>query len=138
MGKELSNTEAILKNWLGQGVEEDPPKSRIEKLLVQIRDEGGGGGGGTTDYTSLTNKPKINNVELLGNKSLADIGVTNAITSATYTKSEIDTALAGKSAVTVDANGNLFIDGNQIWAVLTSAEYAALAEKTLPFYFIKE
>lgn len=137
MGKELSNTEAILKNWLGQGVEEDPPKSRIEKLLVQIRDEGGGGGG-TTDYTDLTNKPKINNVELLGNKSLADIGVTSAIASATYTKSEIDTALAGKSTVTIDVNGNLFVDGNQIWAVLTSAEYAALATKTLPFYFIKE
>jgi hypothetical protein len=53
MGKELSNTEAILKNWLGQGVQEDPPKSRIEKLLVQIRDEGGGGGGFTPTQAQL-------------------------------------------------------------------------------------
>ena len=32
-------------------------------------------GGGTSDYTNLTNKPKINNVELNGNKSLNDLGI---------------------------------------------------------------
>ena len=31
--------------------------------------------GGTTDYTDLENKPKINNVELSGNKSLNDLGI---------------------------------------------------------------
>lgn len=31
--------------------------------------------GGTSDYTDLTNKPKINNVELNGNKSLNDLGI---------------------------------------------------------------
>lgn len=31
--------------------------------------------GGTYDYTDLTNKPKINNVELNGNKSLNDLGI---------------------------------------------------------------
>ena len=35
----------------------------------------GGGGGGTSDYADLTNKPKINNVELVGNKSLNDLGI---------------------------------------------------------------
>lgn len=60
-------------------------------------------------------------------------GSTNPVTSG-----GVYTALAGKSTVTVNANGNLFIDGNQIWAVVTSAEYEALATKTLPFYFIKE
>ena len=35
----------------------------------------GGGGGGTSDYTDLTNKPKINNVELNGNKSFNDLGI---------------------------------------------------------------
>ena len=34
-----------------------------------------GGSGGTSDYTQLTNKPKINNVELNGNKSLNDLGI---------------------------------------------------------------
>lgn len=32
-------------------------------------------GGGTTDYALLENKPKINGVELLGNKSLTDLGI---------------------------------------------------------------
>ncbi len=31
------------------------------------------GGGGTTDYEELTNKPKINDVELVGNKTSADL-----------------------------------------------------------------
>lgn len=33
------------------------------------------GGGGTSDYTQLTNKPKINNVELNGNKTSSDLGL---------------------------------------------------------------
>ena len=32
-------------------------------------------GGGTPDYPDLTNKPKINNVELSGNKSAVDLGL---------------------------------------------------------------
>lgn len=36
-----------------------------------------GGGGGTSDYTDLTNKPQINSVTLIGNKSLDDIGIYN-------------------------------------------------------------
>lgn len=36
---------------------------------------GDGGSTGTTDYTQLTNKPQINNVELQGNKTLAELGV---------------------------------------------------------------
>lgn len=37
--------------------------------------EQGGGGGGTSDYTLLTNKPKINGVELTGNKTLASLSI---------------------------------------------------------------
>ena len=33
------------------------------------------GGGGTTDYSQLTSKPKINNVELNGNKTTSDLGI---------------------------------------------------------------
>lgn len=36
---------------------------------------GGGGSGGTTDYELLENKPQINGVELLGNKSLSELGI---------------------------------------------------------------
>jgi len=35
----------------------------------------GHGGGGSSDYTELTNKPKINNVELDGNKTAHDLGL---------------------------------------------------------------
>lgn len=35
----------------------------------------GGGGGGTTNYNNLTNKPQINGVELSGNKTSDDLGI---------------------------------------------------------------
>lgn len=35
----------------------------------------GGGGSGTSDYTELENKPSINDVVLLDNKSLTDLGI---------------------------------------------------------------
>ena len=34
-----------------------------------------GGGGGTSDYNALTNKPQINGVELSGNKTSDDLGI---------------------------------------------------------------
>ena len=33
--------------------------------------------GGTNDYDKLKNKPKINGVELIRNKSFSDLGMTN-------------------------------------------------------------
>lgn len=36
---------------------------------------GSGGGGGTDDYEKLSNLPKINSVELKGNKSISDLGI---------------------------------------------------------------
>lgn len=53
------------------------------------------GGGGTSDYTDLTNKPKINGVTLAGNKSLSEIGAADA--SETYTDAEVDGLLAEKA-----------------------------------------
>ena len=35
------------------------------------------GGSGTTNYNDLLNKPSINGVDLVGNKTLADLGITN-------------------------------------------------------------
>lgn len=43
--------------------------------LEQIKNLAGGGSGGTSNYEDLTNKPKINNVELTGNKSLTDLSI---------------------------------------------------------------
>lgn len=43
----------------------------------------GGGGGGTTDYEDLENLPKINDVELKGDLSLADLGIQGELTAGT-------------------------------------------------------
>lgn len=42
---------------------------RVEAL------EQGGGGGGTTNYNNLTNKPKINGVEIKGNLTTDDLDI---------------------------------------------------------------
>ena len=42
-----------------------------------------GGGSGTTDYEDLSNKPQVNSVELVGNKSLDDLGIMPASLSKT-------------------------------------------------------
>lgn len=47
--------------------------------VAKAIEEGGGGGGGSTDYADLNNKPKINNVELSGNKSPSDLGLASEI-----------------------------------------------------------
>lgn len=50
--------------------DEDDNETSLRDALAS-----GGGGGGTTDYTKLSNKPKINNVELTGDKSLEDLDI---------------------------------------------------------------
>ena len=47
-------------------------------ILNSKIEEGGSGTGGTTNYNNLQNKPKINNVELTGNKTLEDLGIQEA------------------------------------------------------------
>lgn len=50
--------------------------------------QGPAGSGGTTDYKSLENKPTINGVELIGNKTSGDLKM--------YTQEEVDYMLADK------------------------------------------
>lgn len=53
------------------------PITREEAYLAFIAENGGGGGGGggTTNYNSLINKPKVDNNELVGNKTAAQLGL---------------------------------------------------------------
>ena len=41
-----------------------------------IHSVGGGGTAGTTDYENLENKPSVNGIELSGNKTTSDLGIT--------------------------------------------------------------
>lgn len=59
-----------------------------------------GGATGTSDYTELENKPKINSVELVGNKTTSDLGINEMPTS--------DGAAVG-SILTHTANGDTWL-----------------------------
>lgn len=58
--------------------------------LAALGKNGGGSTGGTTNYLELANKPKINNVELTGNKTLEDLGINIPDLENYYTKEEIN------------------------------------------------
>lgn len=68
------------------------------------------GGGGSSDYTELTNKPKINNVELVGNKTTSDLGIVIPDVSNFITKDVNDltyyTKTSSLSAVATSGNYN--------------------------------
>ena len=54
----------------------------------------GGGGGGTSDYADLSNKPSINNVTLIGNKTGSDLGL--GLETYSTTEQRIGTWINGK------------------------------------------
>lgn len=60
---------------------------------------GGSGEGGTTNYTQLTNKPRINNVELSGNKTLDDLGIAS--------KEYIDGLIGNVNTILDNINGEV-------------------------------
>lgn len=70
---------------MGVSIWEGDKAERVASALEAIAQ--GGGGGGTDDYEELDNKPSINNVTLVGNKTLSDLGAASASDlSAKYTK----------------------------------------------------
>lgn len=67
-------------------VEEQNPiveleKEKIPMVELEVEEVFEGGGGGTpaqtTDYEKLKNKPSINEVELSGNKSFEELGISS-------------------------------------------------------------
>ena len=61
-------------------------------FLGAAKPEEGGGGGGSSDYSDLSNKPKINSVTLSGNKSSADLHLQGATTITTLTTTSVELA----------------------------------------------
>lgn len=78
-----------------------------------------GGGGGTGDYPDLTNKPKINNVTLLGEMYAADLGLASAdiedlIPSDASSSNQLVTANDLPGLATTSAPGTVQPDGTTI------------------------
>lgn len=72
---------AILESIINGTAYTDPPQSRIEELLIELKQVIEAGGGGVEDYGGLTGKPQINNVTLAsGNNSASDLGLQNELT----------------------------------------------------------
>ena len=70
-----SRNEDILESIVNSTEYTDPPRSRIEDLLLQVKGVIEEGGSGTTDYDDLSNKPQIGGVTLSGNKSASDLSL---------------------------------------------------------------
>lgn len=74
----------------------------------------GSGGGGTDDYNDLSNKPKINNVTLSGNKTTSDLGLFSGNYNDLTNKPTIPTHLNQLSDVHYDPE-DLLTDDILIW-----------------------
>ena len=92
------------------------PISHLEQIIALYGGTGGSGGSGTTNYNALLNKPSINGVELRGNKTLADLGITN------YDDTQIKTDISEvnkkieelKSVKNIEYNGESVICNNTL------------------------
>ena len=67
MADEIYPISHIEKVIAGQ----ESPISHLEKIIALYG--GSGGSGGTNNYNALLNKPSINGVDLVGNKTLIDL-----------------------------------------------------------------
>ena len=72
----ITNKEMVIAKNSGDSRYSDVTAITHEEMIIE-KYLSGGGGGGTSDYTDLENKPKINSVELSGNKSWSDLGLAN-------------------------------------------------------------
>lgn len=77
-----SRAEEILFKTINGEPYDGLPQSRIEELLLELKDaieSGGGGGGGTDNYNSLKNLPQINGQTVKGNMSGTTLGLVNMV-----------------------------------------------------------
>ena len=85
----------------------------------------GGGSGGTTDYTNLINKPQIDGVILVGNKTAADLGFADVATSGDYNDLSNLPTLGTMAAESV----NDYTKTSSLSLVATSGSYNDLVNK---------
>lgn len=78
------NTSPTLNDIIPSVNSGETKKLSLDNLKTLIGS--GGGSAGTSNYEELENKPKINNVELVGNKTLNELGINIPDTSNFITK----------------------------------------------------
>ena len=74
-----SRDEEILIATIDGNEYNKAPQSRMEELLLELKEAiEEGGGGGTTDYENLSNQPQVNGETLIGDKTGAELGLVDA------------------------------------------------------------
>lgn len=64
----FSNAHELNLDWILRQL-----KDLLRRVKILEQSGGGGGGGGTSDYNDLSNKPSINGVPLIGNKTMIQL-----------------------------------------------------------------
>lgn len=82
MSEPQSRNEAILQATIDGTEYTDPPQSRIEDLLLQLKTVIEGLGG---TYADLPDKPSINNHTVVGEMTGADLGLVNSNINMSFT-----------------------------------------------------
>ena len=90
--KPQSRNEDILTAIINGDEYNKPPQSRIEELLLELK-EAIEEGSGTDDYEDLENKPQINGHEVSGNQTGDDLGLMDQSASLTEEQKEALIAL---------------------------------------------
>ena len=108
--EQLTREEIFLKAAATGNAQGLPtPLTRVEEYLKYIA-ENGSGGGGTSDYEQLQNLPQVNGTTLIGDKSLSDLGITQAIKKvADMIAGEFDANIAYETDAVVIYNDKLYI-----------------------------
>lgn len=72
---DLTNDSNFVTDTYHDNTKQDKLTAGENITIVNNVISASGGSGGTTDYTQLTNKPQINGVTLLGNKTTSDFAI---------------------------------------------------------------
>ena len=120
-----SRIENILEATIAGEPYTDDAQSRIEALLIKLKEViESGGGGGTSDYTQLSNKPQINSIELTGDKSSSDLGLQDTISDLSTIRSNASAGAGAAAKVTgITETGNDYIKmGNGITLYISATQ----------------
>lgn len=99
-----------------------------------------GGEEGISDYSALSNKPKINNIELSGNKYLDELGVQPTLQSGTNIKTINGQSVLGEGNIEIQgggdgipdapSDGKKYVRSNGNWVQETTVDTSSFATKS--------